>query len=190
MEHDSFFYWEPDTFTWASYDGINWYHVTPTSKLLSGPWMDHLLPLVYIWGDFFWHPIYVCVMYGIGQCHRIFSSSILVHSWTKYFFRFHLWYWIQLCTTKYSNLILISFRYWINGNTYSKGKILKQIWYVNRQIFSLLHEMCMALGLGRGIMHAMPMGMDWFREFFKMTSLWKWDHIIAVASGQQSQKYC
>ena len=45
----------------------------------------------------------------IRQCNRIFSCGEI----SAFFFLFQLWYWIQVYTTKYLNLILI-FRYkWI-----------------------------------------------------------------------------
>ena len=93
---------------------------------------------VYLRVIFFGTP-YTCVMCGIRQCNSFSCGEIilLVHSLLKYFFKFQLWSWIQLYTTKYSNLILI-FRYflvWIFGSTYREGEILKQKWHVNSQLF-------------------------------------------------------
>ena len=58
----------------------------------------------------------------------------LVHSLLKYFFKFQLWYWIQIYTTKYSNLLLIILiLVWIVCSTYRKGEILMQKWHVTSQ---------------------------------------------------------
>ena len=72
-------------------------------------------------------------MYGIRQCNRIFFMQVrLVHSLVKYFFKFQLWYWIQIYTTKYSNLLLIILiLVWIVCSTYRKGEILMQKWHMS-----------------------------------------------------------
>ena len=44
---------------------------------------------------------------GSGSATGFFYQVRLVHSLLKYFFKFQLWYWIQIYTTKYSNLLLI-----------------------------------------------------------------------------------
>ena len=44
---------------------------------------------------------------GSGSATGFFYAVRLVHSLLKYFFKFQLWYWIQIYTTKYSNLLLI-----------------------------------------------------------------------------------
>ena len=69
------------------------------------------------------------VMYGIRQCNRSFSGGDISAFFAEiFFFKFHLWYWIQLFTTKYSNLILICrILVWIFGSTYRKGQILEQL---------------------------------------------------------------
>ena len=104
--------------------------------------MDHILHLVCIWGQYFLacHTHVLCM--GSGSASALFLAPGLVHSLLKYFFKFQLWYWIQLYTTKYSNLILI-FRYilvWIFGSTYRKGEILKQKWHVNSQFFTVTRD--------------------------------------------------
>ena len=52
------------------------------------------------------------------------------------FFKFQLWYyyWIQIYTTKYSNLLLIILiLVWIICSTFWKGEILMQKWHVTSQ---------------------------------------------------------
>ena len=93
------------------------------------PWMDHILHLVCIWGWYFLaaHTHVLCMGSGSATC--FFPAPRLVHSLPKYFFKFQLWYWIQLYTPtcpKYLNLILVLILICIFGSTYRKGEILKQ----------------------------------------------------------------
>ena len=58
---------------------------------------------------------------GSGSATGFFYAVRLVHSLLKmkYFFKFQLWYWIQIYTTKYSNLLLIILiLVWIVCSTY------------------------------------------------------------------------
>ena len=53
---------------------------------------------------------YTRVMYGDQAAGSATGKQFqvrLVHSLLKYLFKFQLWYWIQIYTTKYSNLLLI-----------------------------------------------------------------------------------
>ena len=71
---------------------------------------------------------------GSGSATGFFYAVRLVHSLLKYFFKFKLWYWIQIYTTKYSNLLLIILiLVWIVCSTYRKGEILIQKWHVTSQ---------------------------------------------------------
>ena len=73
---------------------------------------------------------------GSGSATGFFYAVRLVHSLLKYFFKlkFQLWYWIQIYTTKYSNLLLIILiLVWIVCSTYRKGEILMQKWHVTSQ---------------------------------------------------------
>ena len=75
------------------------------------PWMDHILHLECIWDWYFLaaHTHALCI--GSGSATGFFfPAPRFVHSLLKYFFKFQLWYWIQLYTPKYLNLILV-FRY-------------------------------------------------------------------------------
>ena len=69
--------------------------------------MDHILHLVCIWGCYFLAPHTHVLCMGSGSATGIFPAPRLVHSLLKYFFKFHLCYWIQLYTTKHSSLILL-----------------------------------------------------------------------------------
>ena len=126
------------------------FKATPTLSV-SGPWMDHILHLVCIWGWYFLAPHTHVLCMGSGSATAwVFPAPRLdlVHSLLKFFFLFQLWYWIQLYTTKYSNLILmfIQILVWIFGSTYRKGEILKQKWHTCQQsIVSLLHEIHIGL---------------------------------------------
>ena len=75
------------------------------------------------------------VTMGSGSATGNFFEVRLVHSSLKYFFLFQLWYcWIQIYTTKYSNLLLIILiLVWIVCSTYRKGEILMQKWHVTSQ---------------------------------------------------------
>ena len=76
--------------------------------------IDHIRHLVCIECVIFWYPMgmawlghtHVLCM-GSGSATGFFYQVRLVHSLVKYFFKFQLWYWIQIYTTKYSNLLLI-----------------------------------------------------------------------------------
>ena len=71
---------------------------------------------------------------GSGSATGFFYAVRLVYSLLKYFFKFQLWYWIQIYTTKYSNLLLIILiLVWIVCSTYRKGEILMQKWHVTSQ---------------------------------------------------------
>ena len=83
----------------------------------------------------FWYPIHTCYVWDQAVQQEIFLGwDSLVHSLLKYFFKFQLWYWIQIYTTKYSNLLLIILiLVWIVCSTYRKGEILMQKWHVNNK---------------------------------------------------------
>ena len=94
---------------------------------------------------------------GSGSATGFFYQVRLVHSLLKYFFKFQLWYWIQIYTTKYSNLLLIILilLVWIACSTYRKGEILMQKWHVCHQpICLLLHAILSGVGVHKA-MHTM-----------------------------------
>ena len=62
---------------------------------VSCPWVDQLLPLVHTECDFL-APHTPCVMYGITQCQRTFSSGWIGAFCDKLFPKFQLWCWIQV----------------------------------------------------------------------------------------------
>ena len=77
---------------------------------------------------------FLALCMGSGSATGFFYAVRLVHSLLKYFFKFQLWYWIQIYTTKYSNLLLIILiLVWIVCSTYRKGEILMQKWHVTSQ---------------------------------------------------------
>ena len=89
------------------YQNFRFSHDSHTYKVVH---TDHILHLVCIWGWHFLAPHTHVLCMGSGSATGVFPATRLVHYLLKYFFKFQLWYWIQLYTTKYSNLILI-FRY-------------------------------------------------------------------------------
>ena len=82
----------------------------------------------------FWYPIHTCYVWDQAVQQDFFMRWDTVHSLLKYFFKFQLWYWIQIYTTKYSNLLLIILiLVWLVCSTYRKGEILMQKWHVTSQ---------------------------------------------------------
>ena len=75
-------------------------HVTPTQQVVHTDHILHLV-LVCIWGWYFLAPHTHVLCMGSGSATGVFPAPRLVHSLLKYFFKFQLWYWIQLYTTKY-----------------------------------------------------------------------------------------
>ena len=95
--------------------------------------IDHIRHLVCIECYFLVPHTHVLCM-GSGSATGFFYQVRLVHSLVKYIFKFQLWYWIQIYTTKYSNLlliILILVWLWIVCSTYRKGEILMQKWHMS-----------------------------------------------------------
>ena len=85
---------------------------------------------------------------GSGSAIDNFYAARLVHSLRKYSFKFQLWYWIQIYTTKYSNLLLIILiLVWIVCSTYRKGEILMQKWQSHQPICLLLHAILSGVGV-------------------------------------------
>ena len=98
--------------------------------------IDHIRHLVCIECVIFWYPVHTCYVWdqAVQQPTGKKNQVRLVHSLLKYFFLFQLWYWIQIYTTKYSNLLLIILiLVWIVCSTYRKGEILMQKWHVTSQ---------------------------------------------------------
>ena len=80
------------------------------------------------------HTHVLCMGSAQAVQQDFFYAVRLVYSLLKYFFKFQLWYWIQIYTTKYSNLLLIILiLVWIVCSTYRKGEILMQKWHVTSQ---------------------------------------------------------
>ena len=95
--------------------------------------IDHIRHLVCIECYFLVPHTHVLCM-GSGSATGFFYAVRLVHSLLKYFFKFQLWYWIQIYTTKYSNLLLIILiLVWIVCSTYRKVEILMPKWHVTSQ---------------------------------------------------------
>ena len=90
---------------------------------------------VYLRVLFFGTPYNVCVMYGIRQCHRIFSCGEISAFFAKIFYFISV---LILNSSLHYHIFefdtnIIQILVWIIGSTYRKGEILKQIWHVNRQ---------------------------------------------------------
>ena len=108
--------------------------VTPTQYVVNTLYWPHTALGVYRVCYFLVPHTHVLCM-GSGSATGFFYQVRLVHSLLKYFFKFQLWYWIQIYTTKYSNLLLIILilLVWIACSTYRKGEILMQKWHVTSQ---------------------------------------------------------
>ena len=65
--------------------------------------MDHLLCIFE--GDIFRHPIHMYYVWYQAVQQDFFSSGEISALFAKIFFKFQLWYWIHIYTTKYSILI-------------------------------------------------------------------------------------
>ena len=106
---------------------------TPTQYVVNTLYWPHTALSVYRVGYFLVPHTHVLCM-GSGSAIGNFYAARLVHSLRKYSFKFQLWYWIQIYTTKYSNLLLIILiLVWIVCSTYRKGEILMQRWHVTSQ---------------------------------------------------------
>ena len=106
---------------------------TPTQYVVNTLYWPHTALSVYRVCYFLVPHTHVLCM-GSGSATGFFYQVRLVHSLLKYFFKFQLWYWIQIYTTKYSNLLLIILiLVWIVCSTYRKGEILMQKWHVTSQ---------------------------------------------------------
>ena len=107
---------------------------TPTQYVVNTLYWPHTALSVYRVCYFLVPHTHVLCM-GSGSATWFFYQVRLVHSLLKYFFKFQLWYWIQIYTTKYSNLLLIILilLVWIACSTYRKGEILMQKWHVTSQ---------------------------------------------------------
>ena len=107
--------------------------------------IDHIRHLVCIECVIFWYPIHTCYVWDQAVQQDFFYAVRLVHSLLKYFFKFQLWYWIQIYTTKYSNLLITLILVWIVCSTYRKGEILMQKWHNNNNLmkhFYIAHNTC------------------------------------------------
>ena len=106
---------------------------TPTQYVVNTLYWPHTALSVYRVCYFLVPHTHVLCM-GSGSATGKKIQVRLVHSLLKYFFKFQLWYWIQIYTTKYSNLLLIILiLVWIVCSTYRKGEILMQKWHVTSQ---------------------------------------------------------
>ena len=106
---------------------------TPTQYVVNTLYWPHTALSVYLVCYFLVPHTHVLCM-GSGSATGKKNQVRLVHSLLKYFFKFQLWYWIQIYTTKYSNLLLIILiLVWIVCSTYRKGEILMQKWHVTSQ---------------------------------------------------------
>ena len=131
--------------------------------------IDHIRHLVCIECVIFWYPIHTCYVWDQAvQQEKKFRWDWCFLYW-NIFFKFQLWYWIQIYTTKYSNLLLIILiLVWIVCSTYRKGEILMQKWHVTSQFVYcyIIH----AILSGVGVMAAISRGLK-----FLDTNLNMWD---------------
>ena len=119
---------------------------TPTQYVVNTLYWPHTALSVYRVCYFLVPHTHVLCM-GSGSATGKKIQVRLVHSLLKYFFKFQLWYWNQIYTTKYSNLLLIILiLVWNVCSTYRKGEILMQKWHVTSQ-FVYCFFTCHSLGL-------------------------------------------
>ena len=94
-------------------------------------------------GDIFWHPIHMYVLCMVsGSATEFFSSGKISAFFVKIFF------FISVVILNSNSLYqifefdtnIIQILVWIIGSTYRKGEILKQIWHVKRQFFTVTRD--------------------------------------------------
>ena len=123
-------------------------HCTPTQYVVNTLYWPHTALSVYRVCYFLVPHTHVLCM-GSGSATGKKIQVRLVHSLLKYFFKFQLWYWIQIYTTKYSNLLLIILiLVWIVCSTYRKGENFDAKVTCHQPICLLLHAILSGVGVG------------------------------------------
>ena len=122
---------------------------------------SHLI--VCIWGWYFLVPHTHVLCMGSGSATGFFPAARLVHSLPKYFFKFQLWYWIQVYTTPTQYVV----------NTLYWPHTALSVYLVCYFLVPHTHVLCMGSGSATGKKFQARLVHSLLKYFFKF-QLWYW----------------